>query len=187
MKAKLIVACTVSALVTAFAYWFVSWNLNRSFQKADWGALQALIEAPLGEVVTAKLVSQSGPGAIPYYQEHPGVLQRDKRYFQTWRSAVLIAASMQRRGQSADEWTSSTSIPWLPLSEKTDPWGHAFCIQSTPVRLVVVSPGPQALASMDCRTLELPESTLAKMTPARLNVDSSGALVFLVNDPKPEN
>lgn len=184
MRVKLAIAIAAVAVLSATAYWFVTWNLNRSFQKADWKELQALIEAPLGEVVTAKLVAQPGPGAMPYYQEHPEVLHRDKKYLETWHSAFVIANSARGHAQAIDRWTASTNIAWVPLSNRADAWGHAFCIRSSREGTIVVSPGAQAIASLDCGTLEIAESDLARMVPVRLNVQASGVLVLVATGGK---
>jgi hypothetical protein len=177
MKTKLAITFAAAVVLLAIAYWFVTWNLNRSFQKADWGAFQTLIEASVGEVVTAKPVAQPGLGAIPYYQQHPEALRGDRKYFQTWRSAVLIANSARDRKLGVPGWIASTEIPCIPLSNRTDAWGRAFCIQSSEERTTVVSPGAQAIGSLDCGTLDIAESALARMVPARLNIQASGVLI----------
>lgn len=180
MKSKVAISVVVVVVLLAGAYLFVTWNLNRSFRKANWDKLQTLIEAPLGEIVTASVAAKPGPAEIPYYQKHPGELQRDKNYFETWRSALTIARSMPKHEQGVEKWTRSTGVPWVPPSNRTDAWGHAFCVTSSPERIVVVSPGPQALASLDCGTLNITDTSLAKMVPGRLNVQPSGALVLVV-------
>jgi hypothetical protein len=180
MKTRLAIAIASGFVLLAVAYWFVTWNLNRSFQKADWQKLQAVIEAPLGEVLTGKLVAQPGPGAIPYYQEHPEAVRRDQRYFEMWRSSLLIARAAREHRQAPGKWTASTDVPWISLPNRTDAWGHAFCVRLSPERTVIVSPGPQAIASLDCGTLEMTESDTARLVPNRLNVQASGALVVVV-------
>ena len=180
MKAKLTMWTTIVLALCAAAYWFMSWNLNRSFRRADWNGLQALIEAPIGEIVTARLVAQPGSGAVPYYHEHPEALQRDERYLQTWHSAKLIANSARGREQAIGSWTASTNITWILPANRMDAWGHFFCVRSNPEGVAVVSPGPQAIASLDCETLRISEEDFAKMVPGRLNVESTGVLVLIL-------
>jgi hypothetical protein len=178
-KTKMMVAILAVAVLSGAVYSFVMWNLKRSFQKTDPQAFQDLFEASLGQAATAREGIQPGPGAIQYYRDHPEELQRDKRYFETYGSALMIATSVQERKQSIEEWTASTQLEWIPPSNKTDAWGHPFCIRSSPHRIVVVSPGPTS-GPLDCRTLDIAEADLSKMTSARLNVQPSGALVVVL-------
>jgi len=46
MKTNLAIAIVAALALSAASYRFVTWNLSRSFQRADWKGLQALIEAP---------------------------------------------------------------------------------------------------------------------------------------------
>src|SRR5262249_40405636 len=131
MKTKLVIAILALAILTGATYWFIRWNLNKSLQKMDWEDLGSVIEAPVGSFVsTTKSPQQRGPGALQYYQEHPDELERDKRYFQTWRSAFTIAISERDRGQEVEGWRSSASFQSIPPSNRTDAWGHTFCVRS---------------------------------------------------------
>ncbi|HLG15425.1 MAG TPA: hypothetical protein VJH03_13125 [Blastocatellia bacterium] len=180
MKTKVVITVLAAAVLSGAAYWFVMWNLGRSFGKVDWKGLQDLFEASLGETVTGGEAAEPGPGAIPYYQEHPGELESDKRHFETWRSALVIASAAQEHERSIQDWTASTNIQWIAPSDRTDGWGHAFCVWSNARLTVVVSPGPRALGSFDCGTLDIPEKDLATMASGRLNVQASGALVLVL-------
>lgn len=180
MKTKVVIAILAAAVLSGAAYWFVMWNVKRSVQRADWHGLEGGAEASLGAVLTARESAQPGPGVIPYYQEHPDELETDKRYFQTWRSAFTIAISERDREQKVEGWTSSATSRSIPPSNRTDAWGHAFCVRSSPQRIVVISPGPEALASLECATLDIPETDLANMAQNRLNLHRSGALVLVL-------
>lgn len=182
---RLIIVCAVVGASLGAGAWFLAvWSARRAVESALNGEgarrLSDVVEATLGNVL-ARGKFQSAPadaGAIRYYEEHPGELQRDKEYFQTWHSALLIAISARDHKQVIEGWTTSTKIPWISPSNQTDAWGHPFCILSSQERVVVVSPGPLALASLDCGTLRITDSDLAKMVPDRLNIESSGALVL---------
>ncbi len=84
-------------------------------------------------------------------------------------------------------WGIAKSVPIAGtllnvVSTGKDAWGHAFCIQSDQQETIVVSPGPQALSSLDCNTLKLKVSgnDLANMPQARLNPHISGVLILFL-------
>jgi hypothetical protein len=70
------------------------------------------------------------PGALAYYQKNPQALQRDKKYFETWHSTLAIADAGRKREHQLVRWESSTTASWIAPSQKTDAWGHAFCVRS---------------------------------------------------------
>jgi hypothetical protein len=84
----------------------------------------------------------------------------------------------ESRGQV--RWESSTAASWIAPSQRTDAWGHAFCVQSDQQETIVVSPGPQALSSLDCNNLKVTGKELAQMPQGRLNPHASGALILFV-------
>jgi hypothetical protein len=197
MKTKIVIAILAVAVLLGAVYGFTIWQVK----KADWGpgfqAFQDLSEAAIGTFATGatgseaievtpgtenflKAPTHGGQGLIEYYREHPGELERDKRYGETYMSAFMIAKPLQDREQKVEGWTASTDLQWAPPSNQTDPWGHAFCVRSSPQRIVVVSSGAQAIGSVDCGALDIPEKDLANMASARLNVQASGALVFVL-------
>jgi hypothetical protein len=186
-RARLIAAGAVVATALGVAGWFFfRWYVGRAMVSALHGEgstrIADVFQATLGATLARGAIqgAPAQPGAIDYYEKHPEELQRDKKYFETWHSALLIASSARDREQGIEEWATSTNVPWIPLSNRTDAWSHAFCFRSSRERTVVVSPGPQAMASLDCGTLEIAESDLAKMVPGWLNVQASGALVLVV-------
>lgn len=205
MKTKVVMAILGTAVLSGAVYCFALRNLNKGFQKADSQAPQAfqdLLEAAGGRFATGATGSEGieatpgtenffnppthvGQGLVEYYQRHPGEFERDKRYFETYLSAFAIARTMQAGEQTVNRWTASTDLKWISPSNRTDPWGHPFCVRSSPQRIVVVSPGMQASGPLDCQTLDLPEKDLAKMASARLNVQASGALVFVLSVQSP--
>jgi len=183
MKTKVVIAILAAGVISAGAYRFFMWNLDRSFQNADWKGLQDVrdsAEAALGAATRAGEPDHSGQGMLAYYQEHPGERERDKRCLQTWRSALEIASYARGREQMTEGWTASTNIQWILPSDRMDGWAHPFCVRSSAQRTVVVSPGWQAIGSLDCATLNIAEEDIAKMEPSMLNMQASGALVFVL-------
>src|SRR5689334_10564976 len=102
-KTRVAIAIFAAALLLWAGNLFVNWNLKRSFQKANWGALAALVEAPLvGEPGTTP---EAGQRVIQYYEDRPDEFQR---YLQTWQSALVIARSAPTRERGVEGWTLST-------------------------------------------------------------------------------
>jgi len=189
VRISLVVLASIAVLGIAGRY-FVEWSLNRAFQPAmkEGGGLRQLadvVEASLGSTLArgdARLQPGEavGEGALAYYQKNPQALQRDKKYFETWHSALAIADAGRKGQQKPGRWESSTAASWVAPSQRTDAWGHAFCVQSDQQETIVVSPGPQALSSLDCNNLKVTGKELAQMPQGRLNPHASGALILFV-------
>jgi hypothetical protein len=187
----LVVIVVIAALVAAYPY-FIKWYLNGVFEPAmaEGGGIQKLadaMEASIGSTLArgdARLQpggSAGGEGILSYYEKNPQALQRDKKYFQTWFSAMNIAEASGKLAHRPGRWANSAEVDWVAPSHRTDAWGHAFCIQSDQQKTIVVSPGPQALSSLNCNTLKIPKEDLARMPRGRLNPLPSGALILFVN------
>jgi hypothetical protein len=162
-------------------------QLPRPAMPEDGGLRQLtyVLEASAGSTLARSDAQlQSGravrEGALGFYEKNPQALQRDKRYFETWYSALAIADAGRKSEHKLGRWESSTTATWIALSQRTDAWGHAFCIQSDQQQTIVVSPDPQALSSLDCNSLKVSEDELAQMPQARLNPHASGALILFV-------
>lgn len=130
--------------------------------------------------VRLKPEKSTGEGALAFYEKNPQTLQRDKKYFETWHKALAIADAGRKAEHQAGHWESSAAEIWVGPSQRTDAWGHAFCVQSDPQETIVVSPGPHAVSSLDCDTLKLSEDELEKLPQGRLNPHASGALILFV-------
>jgi hypothetical protein len=188
---RIFLVVVASLAVLCIAGWlFVGWSLNRAFQSAaqDGGGLRKVAdaaEAAVGSTLARGDVplqpgKASGEGTLAYYQKNPQAMQRDKKYFETWHSALAIADAGRKSEHQLGRWESSTAASWIAPSQKTDAWGHAFCVQSDQQETIVVSPGPQALSSLDCNSLKITGEELAQMSQARLNPHASGALILFV-------
>jgi hypothetical protein len=191
IRITLVVLAALAVLGVA-GWYFVGWSLNRAFQSAaqDGGGLRKVVdvaEATVGSTLARGDVrlqpgKASGEGALAFYDKNPQALQRDKRYFETWHSALAIADAGRKGEHQLGRWESSTAATWVAPSQKTDAWGHAFCVQSDQQATIVVSPGPQALSSLDCNSLKVSEDELGQMPQGRLNPHASGALILFVRN-----
>src|ERR1039457_2443384 len=149
IRLLLVVLATPVVLGIAGRY-FVEWSLNRAFQPASkegggWRQLADVLQASVGSTLAhgdARLQPgvAVGEGALAYYQKNPQALQRDKKYFETWHSALAIADAGRKGEHQVSRWESSTAATWIASSQKMDAWGHAFCVQSDQRETIVVSP-----------------------------------------------
>lgn len=182
---------TGSLAVLGAAGWFlVGWTISGAFEPGlkEGGGLRQLadvLEASVGNTLArgdARLQpgQPRGEGALAYYQKNPEALRRDKKYFETWHSALAIADAARNGEQKLGQWESTTAASWITPSQRTDAWGHAFCVQSDQQETIVVSPGPQALSSLDCNSLKVTGKELTQMPQGRLNPHASGALILYV-------
>ena len=188
--ARIVLVVIASAAVLAVGIWcFLGWTVNRAFtsaaQDGSFQKLSDVVQAAVGSTlargdVRLKPGETMGQGALAFYQKNPQALQRDKSYFQTWHRALAIADAGRKGEHQLGRWESSAAATWIGPSQKTDAWGHAFCVESDQTQTIVVSPGPQALSSLDCNTLRISEDELAQMPQSRLNPHASGALILFV-------
>jgi hypothetical protein len=188
-----IVLASVAVLGVAGSL-LIGWSIGRAFQPAlkEGGGLRQLanvLEGSVGGTLArgdARLHTGQtlGEGALDFYRKNPRALQRDKKYFETWHSALAIADAGGKNEHQLGRWESSTAATWIVPSQRADAWGHTFCIQSDQQETIVVSPGPQALSSLDCNTLKVTREGLAQMPQGRLNPDASGALILFVKRPE---
>jgi hypothetical protein len=189
VRILLIVAVSL-ALVGMVGWLFIGWSINQAFKPAlkEGGGLRQLsdvLEGSIGSTLARgdarlKMGEAVGEGALVYYQKNAHELQLDKKYFETWRSALSIADAARRSNHDLGQWETSTEASWISPSQKADAWGHAFCVQSGPHVITIVSAGPQAISSLDCKTLNITAEELARMPQARLNPRPSGALMLFV-------
>lgn len=187
---SIVIVLAALAVLGIAGWYFVGWSLNRAFQSAaqEGGGLRKVVdvaEATVGSTLARGDVrlqpgKASGEGALAFYEKNPQALPQDKKYFETWHSALAIADAGRKGEQGLGRWESSTAATWVAPSQKTDAWGHAFCVQSDQQETIVVSPGPQALSSLDCNSLKVSEDELGQMPQGRLNPHVSGALILFV-------
>jgi hypothetical protein len=98
---SIVIVLAALAVLGIAGWYFVGWSLNRAFQSAaqEGGGLRQLadvLEASVGSTLArgdAQLQAgrATGEGTLAFYQKNPQALQRDKRYFETWHSALAIA------------------------------------------------------------------------------------------------
>jgi hypothetical protein len=187
---SIVIVLAALAVIGIAGWYFVGWSLNRAFQSAaqEGGGLRKVVdvaEATVGRTLARGDVrlqpgKASGEGALAFYEKNPQALHRDKKYFETWHSALAIADAGRKGEHQLSRWESSTAASWIASSQRTDAWGHAFCVQSDQQETIVVSPGPQALSSLDCNSLKIAGEELAQMPQGRLNPHASGALILFV-------
>jgi hypothetical protein len=167
-----------------FAFWSAKGALE-SVTRNNLEPLASVVEASIGGTL-ARSNSQnaSGPengaaGAFAAYSRNPEAIRRDKAYFATWFNALRISGAALENGHTVSPWQSSVDVPWIPVSQRSDAWGHAFCVASDNQYSFVVSAGPQALTSLSCNELHVSIDVFKQMPFGRLNEYAGGALVFV--------
>jgi hypothetical protein len=131
IRVILVVVAALAVLGVAGRY-FLEWSLNRAFQPAmkEGGGLRQLadvLEASVGSTLArgdARLQpgEATGQGALAYYQKNPQALQRDKKYFETWHSALAIADAGRKSEHQQGQWVSSAAANWIAPSQRADAW-----------------------------------------------------------------
>ena len=187
---RIFLVVLASLAVAGLGGWLlVGWIVGGAFESAkrngDFRTLFDVLEASVGSTlargdVRLQARRMVGEGALAFYQKNPQALERDRKYFETWSSALVIADAARKSEHQHGRWQSSATATWIAPPQRTDSWGRPFCFQSDRQQTIVVSPGPQALSSLDCDTLKVPAEELAEMPQGRLNPHPSGALILFV-------
>lgn len=187
LKLLLAAGALIVVLVVGFRFmagWLISGAFESASQSGDLSRLADALQATAGSTIARGDLrlpgAATGQGALAFYSKNPQALQRDKRFFETWHSALSIA-DIVRKEHGLSEWESSIEAKWIPPQHKKDAWGHPFCIESDQQGTIVVSPGPEALSSLDCNTLKISEKQLEGMPEGRLIRHPSGALILFIN------
>jgi hypothetical protein len=185
---RIFLVCFIAAIVVGAGLWlFLGWVGSRAFESASGGSRQLfdVLEASMGATLsrTDSQMRVAPGGALNYYQQNPQELQRDRKYFETWHSALAIADTGSEKGLRSSIWESSLVAAWIPQSQRADSWGHGFCVRADLGEIIVVSPGPEAMSSLDCTTLKLSQEELSRMPNGKLSPVRSGALVLVLKKP----
>ena len=179
----------IGALLVAFcgiAIWcFIGWSINRAFQSAreegDFKKISDVVQASVGSALaTGEVKSVGSEGVLNIYRRDTQRLKRDRAYFATLTAALNVAHSASLSKNKAEKWQSSGQLGSVLPSERTDAWGHQFCVESNRQQTVVVSAGPKALSGLDCNSLSIESIELMNLPKGRLNQHPSGALILLL-------
>jgi len=183
---RLILIVTVSAGLLSLCAWRLAiWSGQGALESAmtSLAPLSDIFQAALGATVARGDVrfkaGKRSEGVLEYYQKNPERVDIDKRYFRTWQTALAIGHLMSTKRHKVDHWTASEDLPWIPTSDRNDAWGHYFCIKSDLDAVIVLSAGSDAVASIDCRTLQLSAHDVRGGPYGRLNRHRSGVLVLI--------
>ena len=177
IRILLVIVVSLAVLGMAGRY-FIGWSLSGAFQPAmkesgGFRQLTDVVEASVGSTLTrgdARLQpgEAAGQDTLAYYQRHSKRCNVIKNTSRLGTLPWLLLTQSVRVEQKQGRWESSTAASWIAPSQKIDAWRHTFCVQSDPQKTIVVSPGPQALRSLDCNSLKIAGEEVAQLPQVRL-------------------
>jgi hypothetical protein len=188
-KAKSIaVMLAVLAILSLASYWFLTWNLQRSLEKADWQGLDDIIKAAIGEAVTKAAVTEETPGTSTLRNTKearggntkPDEIKSAARRADTYVAALKVGnVAISLRSQGASLPATSSGLSAVEPRLRLDAWGHPFCLVEADGRVAVISSGSSAMMSSKCQEVEISRQDLVRLPSDKLYQYPSGALVLL--------
>jgi hypothetical protein len=115
------------------------------------------------------------------YERNPAAFQSDSRLFDTWVSSAQIGEDTLKNTLPGSWVRSSADADYLVRANRTDPWGHSFCLLRRRYTLVIVSAGPKALSSPTCRDIKITGEDLAGLPRNKLIETPAGNLIFVID------
>jgi hypothetical protein len=166
------------------SYFVVIHNLDRTFANVDLKPFGFIFKKAATDFLVVKQspkeLSQTRPN-LEAYENNPGAFQSDARLFDTWVSAAQIGEDTLKKTLPGSWVRSSAHADYLLRTNRTDPWGHSFCLLRRNNTLVVVSAGPKALSSPICRDIKINAQELAGLPRSKLIETPAGNLIFVID------
>lgn len=116
-------------------------------------------------------------GLIDEYQKNPEKFHRYAQVFDTWVNAQKVAMASTKGEPSAFSESSLSAVGIIP-DEKLDAWKHPLCVIRGVDRIVIVSGGPEAAGSMDCRLIRMSKAQISATALSSTKQRPDGSLVF---------
>lgn len=159
-------------------YFFAIRSLDRAFARANFSPLLTRTKAAIADVLVMR---QSALAAGISDTHQPAAIQLNAKLFDTWFLSAQIANSTLKT-TAAGSWVRSTEeAAYLPAGQRRDPWNHSLCILRRGEMVAVISGGPNAPSSPECRDIAVSENELAKLPHGRLIETSAGDLLLVVD------
>ncbi len=187
-RRKIIGLVSISILAVLLVVAVAWWSFARNSGIAMTNALQPLgiaLKKAGSDIVVAKQASIPSVHAAPpagylvAYEHDPEGFKADAKLFDTWISAMKLAASVLEHGPSGDWVKNSSTLDLVKPEFKVDPWGHSLCLMRRGDAVLVISGGPDAPDSPACKDVGMTVDDLREFPAGKLLQSRSGSLVLV--------
>jgi hypothetical protein len=171
-------------ILVTIGYVLTIHNLGNTFAKADLEPFGFIFKKAIADLVVVKQSpkkSVRAEGYLDAYERDPAAFQSDSRLFDTWVSSTQIGEETLKDTLPGSWVRSSADADYLPRTNRTDPWGHSFCLLRRSDTLVVVSAGPKAFGPPTCRDIKITAIELTELPRRKLIETPAGNLVFVLD------
>jgi len=166
------------------SYFLAIHNLDKTFANVDLKPFGFIFKKAAADFVVVKQSpkkSVRAEGYLDAYEHDPAGFQSDSRLFDTWVSSTHIGEETLKNTLTGSWVRSSAEADYLPRTDRTDQWGHSFCLLRRSDTLVVVSAGPKALGPPTCRDIKITAIELTELPRKKLIETPAGNLVFVLD------
>ena len=191
---RIAVASSVVVLVVAIGVSLLAVHELHTMQfqisSVDVGRLELTLKKALSDVLVIKRGVDTGhpamltQGYAVAYEQNPEGFKADAKLFDTWSRAMALGTQALEAGPRGDYVRSSADADYASASSRFDPWDHWFCMLRRDDTLVVVSGGPNAPSSPQCKDVRIEASELSQVPHGRLLESPSGSLTLVIDRKK---
>jgi hypothetical protein len=174
------------AVGVSIGVWYLGvWSVRRTFEETHFDGLSNILQAAVGRSLANGNARyeisqvQSNIGLVEFYRRHPDGINKDKSYFRTWYAALAIADAAFE-GHKTVQWQSTELLNWVAPAQRQDFWGHSFCVKADDDVSAIISAGSEALTSLKCSEVFIPEQELRSLPQGKLDAHPSGALILVL-------
>lgn len=175
----------VALAVAAVFWWVFVQSFGASPMAADFSTLLQFVT--FAKKTGADLVVIKQPPLAPW--NAPGYsserIEADAKLFDMWSTAVQLSSAVLENGPAGDWVRSSSELEGAKVDSKTDPWGHSICLLRRDGLVLVISAGPGAPSSPNCKNIHMTADELAKFPRRKLLQSPSGSLVLVADKASP--
>jgi hypothetical protein len=128
-----------------------------------------------------KPASLSG-GYLVAYQRDPDAFRKDAKLLDAWLASAKLGVAALKNTPRGNWVRSSADANYVASRDRVDPWRHTFCLLRRDEDVLVVSGGPEAPSSPECRDIRLDAKDLAELPHGKLLESPAGYLVLVVGE-----
>ncbi len=175
----------VILLVGVFGWFWFTHSFRLNVSRSDIEPFEMTLKKAASDIVVAKSVdsmpvSQSG-GYLLAYQHDPESFHRDAKLFDTWMASAKLGSATLKETSRGNWVRSSAEADYVPAPERVDPWNHTFCMLRRDDVVLLLSGGPKAPSSPECRNIRIQATDLAELPHGKLLESPAGYLILVVD------
>lgn len=179
-----------AVLLLAVAGWFlVGYSVRRAFSKTSFEPLETITKAAASDIVVIRQKGKETPPLVESYaatyERDPAKVEANAKFSEAWFAAGSLADAVFENGPNGNWVQRADELPAAVVGNRTDPWGHPFCLLRRDDVVVVLSAGPAAQAAPTCKDIPVKASALAQLPRGRMIETPRGALL-LTAEQKPQ-